>query len=340
MGQEHEGPGLVDLQVNGFAGVDFNDAAIGAAAMDHALRAMLATGVTTCLPTLITASEAELTSRFIALDAAVAASTLGPAMVPGWHLEGPFLNPNPAFAGCHPPAAMIPPDPALVERLEHGLRRPILLITIAPELPGAAAFIRWAVSRGKLVALGHTGADQAAIAAAVAAGARLSTHLGNALSAQVHKFLNPLMAQLAEDALSASFIADGVHIPPAALKVLLRAKGTDRTILVTDATSAAATPPGTYDFAGMRIVHAPDGTVREPGSSGLAGSALCLDRAMRNLLAWGLADAPTALRMARNNPAALLAPALAAHGLARPDSAAVWDAGLTPLRVRAGPHEA
>jgi N-acetylglucosamine-6-phosphate deacetylase len=305
--------GLVDLQVNGFAGVDFNDARIDAAAMAHALRAMRATGVGTCLPTVITATEAELSARLAALDAAVAGCGLE-GMVPGWHLEGPFLNPAPAYAGCHPPAAMVMPDVRLLERLERGLRRPVLLLTLAPELPGAEDVIRWARARGKIVALGHTGADADAVARAVAAGAQMSTHLGNAMSGPVHKFLNPMMAQLAEDGLVAGFIADGVHIPPAALRVMLRAKGLPRSILVSDATSAAGTGPGLYEFAGMRIEHAADGSVRVPGEAGLAGSALRLDVAVRNLIGWGLASEAEAVAMARENPMRLLAQAVAAHG--------------------------
>ena len=233
--------GLIDLQVNGYAGVDFNDAALDATALDHALHAMMCAGVTACLPTLITAPEAVLANRFAALDRAVANSRLGPLMVPGFHLEGPFLNPAPGFAGCHPPGAMLPPDPALLLRLAAPLTRPILLLTLAPEQSGGMALIAWATQRGMLVAIGHSAADQATVAEAAGAGTRLSTHLGNALPHMQPKFRNPLIAQLAEDRLSASFIADGIHIPPAALKVLLRAKGLSRTVLVTDATAAAAT---------------------------------------------------------------------------------------------------
>src|ERR1700742_2244261 len=111
-----ESAGLIDLQVNGFAGVDFNDAGLTAETLDHALEAMLRSGVTTCLPTLITAAEACLADRLRALDSAVATSRLGPLMVPGFHLEGPFLNPAPGYAGCHPAAAMVQPDPAVLAR--------------------------------------------------------------------------------------------------------------------------------------------------------------------------------------------------------------------------------
>lgn len=325
--------GLIDLQVNGYAGVDFNSAAITAGALDHALAAMLDAGVTQCLPTLITAPAAELAARFAALDRAVHASRLGPGMVPGYHLEGPFLNASPSYAGCHPPAAMISPDSALVDRLEVSLHRPILLITLAPELAGAEKFIRWARGRGKLVALGHTGASAPEITRAADAGAGMSTHLGNALSAPVHKFDNPLMAQLAEDRLAASFIADGIHIPSAALKIFFRAKGLDRIVLVTDATAAAGAPPGLYDFAGMRIAHMADGTVRVPGGQTLAGSSLRLDQAVRNVVAWQLATPEQAVGLASTNPAALLAPALAFHGIGLAPCVLEWDAALRPRVV-------
>ena len=320
--------GLTDLQVNGYAGVDFNDDALSADALDHALEAMRHANVTTCLPTLITADEATLAARLTALDNAVAHSRLGPQMVPGFHLEGPFLNPTPGYAGCHPPAAMIEPDPEVLERLTKPLRRPILLLTLAPERPGALPLIAWARTQGMTVAMGHTAADHAATTAAVAAGVTLSTHLGNALPQPQPKFLNPMMAQLAEDQLYASFIADGIHIPLEVLKALIRAKQPRRCILVTDATAAAAAPPGLYPFAGETIEHAADGSVRVPGTRTLAGSALCLDQAVRNVVGWGFANAEQAIALASTHPAALLGVTLA--------SEVTWDAGLTPGEVKVG----
>ena len=172
--------------------------------------------------------------------------------------------------------------------------------------------------------------SSADIAAAIAAGASLSTHLGNALSAPIHKFDNPLTAQLAEDSLTASFIADGIHIPPAALQIFLRAKTLARTILVTDATAAAAAPPGVYRFASMEIVRTPDGSVRTPGGTTLAGSALTLDQAVRNLVTWGLATPTQAIALAAATPAELLAPALAAHAIAADPGWISWDNILNP----------
>ena len=331
--------GLTDLQVNGYAGVDFNDAGLDAPALEHALQAMLHAGVTSCLPTLITATEDVLAARLAALDRAAAGSPLAALMVPGFHLEGPFLNPGDGYAGCHPPAAMIAPDPALLHRLTAGLARPILLLTLAPERAGAAAAIAWARARGMVVAMGHSAADNDTVTRAADAGVTLSTHLGNGLPRMLPKFLNPLMAQLAEDRLSASVIADGIHIPPSALKVLLRAKGMERVVLVTDATAAAAAPPGLYGFAGMRIEHAPDGSVRVPGEAVLAGSALRLDQAVRNLVQWGIATPERAVALASDNPAALLAPALEAHGLRRTTAGVTWSATQVPTFVCLGERE-
>jgi N-acetylglucosamine-6-phosphate deacetylase len=322
------GAGLLDLQVNGYAGVDFNSTGLTPDALDHALHAMLRAGVTHCLPTLITAAEVELTARLQALDHAIRSSRLGPVMALGIHLEGPFLNPAHGYAGCHPAAAMILPDARVLVRLMANIGTPVRLITLAPELPAAIPLIEWALRRGIVVAMGHTAADHTIVARAAAAGVSLSTHLGNALPQPQPKFLNPMIAQLAEDRLCASFIADGIHVPPHALGVLLRARGLERSILVTDATAAADTAPGHYQFAGMRIEHAADGSVREPGSEVLAGSALRLDQAVRNVVAWSFATAEQAIGMASTRPAALLGMKLA--------PAVEWDEALMPRTVTAG----
>jgi N-acetylglucosamine-6-phosphate deacetylase len=329
--------GLVDLQVNGYAGVDFNDAGLTADAMQHALQTMQSHGVACCLPTVITAAPDDLAARLAALDQAVAGCALGAAMVPGYHLEGPFLNPADGYAGCHPPSVMTAPDIALVRRLEAGLRRPILLITLAPELPGAEAFIAWAHGAGKLVSIGHSAATREDVQAACDAGAGMSTHLGNGSARVLPRFDNAIFAQLAEDRLSAGFIADGIHVRPDVLQVMLRAKELSRCHLVTDAVAAAAAPPGRYSFAGMAIEHAIDGSVRVPGGTTLAGSALRLDQAVRNVVAWGLATPEQAMRMAGATPRALLAPALAAHAIVPVEFEVEWTADLHVAFVRM-PH--
>lgn len=328
--------GLFDLQVNGYAGVDFNDAGITVDQVDEALEAMLAAGVTGCLPTLITAHEHELEARFRALDAAVAASRLGPSMVPGYHLEGPFLNPSAGYHGCHPADAMGAPQAGLVAQLEEGLARPILLVTLAPELDGAVETIKQLVCAGKTVAMGHTAADFSTVRAAADAGLSLSTHLGNGLPQQLPKLENVLLAQLAEPRLAACLIADGHHMSPDALRALISIKGRDRCILVTDAVIAAAAPPGFYRFAGMEVLLSDEGAVVQPGQSNLAGSALQLDDAVRNVSAWSIVEPPEAVRMASANARAAIAPSLDHYGITLDAGQVSWNSALEPTVLEKG----
>lgn len=225
-------------------------------------------------------------------------------------------------------------DPALVTALEQLMTRPILLVTLAPEVGNAVALTRWAVAQGKVVALGHTAASRSEIAACVDAGARLSTHLGNGLAHTQHKFANPMMAQLCEPRLHASFIADGIHIPPDVIAVLARARTLRQSILVTDAVAAAAAPAGRYGFAGMSIDRDPSGRVTSGAGDTLAGSALTLDAAVRNVVAWGIAEKDDAIAMASAAPSRLMSDALAACGNADRVGEVEWTDDLQPARVR------
>lgn len=331
--------GLVDIQVNGFAGVDFNDPGITSEALDLALEAMLATGVTTCLPTIITAQRNELEHRFAALDRAVRESRLGILMCPGYHLEGPFLNPADGFSGCHPANAMTAADPALVTALQEMIVLPILLVTVAPEIDGGLEFVKAMRASNRLVSIGHSSADNHIVAAAADAGAGLSTHLGNGLPQILPKLDNPLFAQLAEDRLLATFIADGIHMPPYVLKSLIRAKGFERSALVTDAVAAASAPAGTYPFAGMYVDRSEDGTVSQSDATGLAGSSLCLDDAVRNLVRWNIATFEQAVEMASTRLQQVLTPVLKAHGVILADSELEWSDSMNVTRVRIGDEE-
>lgn len=331
--------GLIDLQVNGFAGVDFNSGTLVAAEIDRALEAMLTCGVTACLPTLITAEPDRLAQRLQALDEAVGASHLGPLMCPGYHLEGPFLNPSAGYAGCHPASAMTAADSSLLDRLQKLSSRSILLTTVAPEVEGGLEFIREMRRRNILVSIGHSACTFTLAEEAAIAGAVLSTHLGNGLPQILPKLDNALFAQLAEERLVATFIADGIHIPPKALKALVRAKGHEASLLVTDAVSAASAPPGSYRFAGMQVESLADGSVRIPGAVGLAGSSLRLDDAVRNVVKWNIATFSQAIEMASTRIVGILGPALQAHAIALPESEVEWSAEMTVTRVRVGSEE-
>jgi N-acetylglucosamine-6-phosphate deacetylase len=224
----------------------------------------------------------------------------------------------------------------LVAHLDGLLSRPILMVTLAPEVEGGIALAGRLAGMGKVVAIGHSAADFAVVAAAADVGATLSTHLGNGLPQQMHKLVNPLFAQLAEDRLMAGFIADGIHIHPQALKSLIRAKGFERSILVTDAVVAAGAAPGRYSFAGMPVDLAADGSVRQPGGVSLAGSALKLDDAVRNVVAWGIATPEQAVAMASTHALACIAGALARAGISLPQSEIAWSPELRVASVRLG----
>ncbi len=331
--------GLFDLQVNGFNGVDFNDENITADDIDRAFSGMLETGVTTCLPTIITASEETLKRRLLSLDNAITKSQLGPLMAPGYHLEGPFLSPKEGYAGCHPPGDMVLPSRDLVRGLEKNLSRPILYVTIAPELEGAHEFIAWAASHHKIVGVGHSALKRNDLSSAVEAGAVISTHLGNGVAQILPRFDNPVLWQLSEDRILGAFIADGVHIPPEILKSFIRAKGVERSILVTDAIAAAKSSPGKYFLAGMAVDLNEKGAVHVSGSPLLAGSSLRMDQAVANIVKWGIADFRSALRMACANPMTLLGPICKAHGIELSLGEIVWGEDHHPRTVSLGSYE-
>jgi N-acetylglucosamine-6-phosphate deacetylase len=223
-------------------------------------------------------------------------------MVVGIHLEGPFLSGLDGFRGAHPGAAIRDPDWSLVERLQANSGDRIVLVTLAPELPGALDLITRLAAGGIVVALGHTAADGATIRRAVEAGARLSTHLGNGIAATLPRHPNPIWQQAAEDRLMASVIADGHHLDEDTLRVLARAKGPERLILVSDASPLAGLPPGDY---GPWSVD-PSGKIVVSGTPYLAGSNQPLETGIRRLLratSWSLGDA---LACASRNPPRLL----------------------------------
>ncbi len=300
--------GLIDIQVNGFAGIDFNSDTLSANDMDVALGALAASGVTIVLPTLITAHEPELLARLARLDNAVTKSVLGPLMVPGYHIEGPFLSPKEGSSGAHPAAAMRAASRDLVIKLEEVSSLPLLIMTLAPEQDGVLDLIPFLVERGTICAIGHTAASRLDIDAAIRAGATLSTHLGNGLPHVLNKHENPLFSQLGRDELTASFIADGIHVHPETLKTYLRAKTLARAIIVTDAVSAAGTDlePGLYGLGKVKIERHSDGSVRIPGSNYLAGSSATMDHMVRNLIKWFEFDMDDILQIARTNPSQII----------------------------------
>jgi N-acetylglucosamine-6-phosphate deacetylase len=271
-----EFPGFFDLQVNGFAGVDFNSPACTPDDVEHAIESLRATGVTRLLPTLITSSfESFSKSARLLADHPNAA-------IFGIHMEGPYIAAEDGPRGAHPRSHVSAASIEDFTRRQDAARGRIVLVTLAPEAEGVLRLTEHLVESGVRVAIGHTAASPGQIRDAMSAGATLSTHLGNGCAQMLPRHPNFLWEQLAADELFASFIVDGHHLPAAAVKAMVRAKTAARTILVTDATAAAASAPGHYTIGEAMIELTGDGQLRRPGAANLAGSALSLNRAVGN----------------------------------------------------------
>ena len=275
--REARAPGLFDLQVNGFAGVDFNAPTLTADRSREALERMRATGVTRCLPTLITSSFDDF-----AASARVLGRSPDPAIA-GIHMEGPYLSPEDGPRGAHPREHVGAASVDDFERRQDAADGRIVLVTLAPEVPGAFRSSNTLVSSGVRVAIGHTAAPPAQIADAIAAGATLATHLGNGCAQMLPRHPNvDLGAARAPTRVRASLIVDGHHLPAATVRRWCAPREPARTILVTDAIAAAGCAPGRYTIGGVECELGDDGRVSLPGTPYLAGSSLTLDRAIGN----------------------------------------------------------
>ena len=263
-------------------------------------------GITGFCPTLITASETDLLHGFGVLRQARQADPLLARALPCFHLEGPWISPEDGPRGAHPSAHVRPPCLREFDRLQQAAGGLIRLVTLAPERPGALAFIAGLARRGVVAALGHTAASGDLIRRAADAGARLSTHLGNGCASVLPRHDNPLWEQLAEDRLAASVIADGHHLPQAVLRCVLRCKTPARVVLTCDASSLAGLPPGRYPMWGKEIEVQPGGKVVVPGTPYLAGSGVFLDECVARLAALGERPLADCLEMASARPRDLL----------------------------------
>ncbi len=317
-----EFPGFVDLQVNGFAGVDFNTPGATPAQLAHAIAALRATGVTRFLPTLITSAF----ERFAACARALRACD--DRTIAGIHLEGPYISPVDGPRGAHPAAHVRAASTEDFARWQDAAGGRIVLVTLAPEVPGALGLIEHLVAHGVRVALGHTAATRAQIRDAIRAGATLATHLGNGCAQLQHRHDNVIWEQLAADELTASFIVDGHHLPPAVVKAMVRAKGVSRAVLVTDAMAAAAAPLGRYWLGELEVEVGGDGRVGQPGTANLAGSSLTMDAAVANTVKFTGLPLAEVLPMATTQPAQFLGIAPAGKIFAD------WDAVHHRLTVR------
>ncbi|MFT4174480.1 MAG: amidohydrolase family protein [Rhodocyclaceae bacterium] len=300
-------PGLVDIQVNGYAGHDVNAADVDAASIGALARAVRATGVTTFLPTLITASEDSLLHGLRTIAQARAADPLVARMVPGVHIEGPHLSPQDGPRGAHPREHIRPPDIAEFNRWQAASGGLVHLVTLSPHFDQAPAYTAALTGQGTRVAIGHTDATPEQIRAVVDAGACLSTHLGNGAAAMLPRHPNFIWTQLADPRLSASFIADGFHLPADTFQAMLRAKGIERAILISDTAAVGGLAPGVYDTPiGGRVELTAQGRLGVVDSPYLAGAAKPLAADVASAIRMAGIPLHQALTMATRNPARLL----------------------------------
>lgn len=300
-------PGWIDIQINGYDGHDPNAADADAAVTVAMVRALWRAGVTGSCVTICTESEAHIVARLQAIAAACAADPQVAASVVGIHVEGPHIATEDGPRGAHPLRHVRPPDVAEYRRWQAAADGGIRIITVSPEYDGAVDYIRAIVADGVIASIGHTVATGDQIRAAVDAGARWSTHLGNGAHAVMPRHPNYIWAQLAEDRLSAGFIFDGHHLPPEVMRTVIRAKGIERSVLVSDAVSMAGQPPGRYRmFDGGEVELLPNGRLELAGTPYLAGAATALPACVANAVRHAGVTLSEAVRMVTANPSRLI----------------------------------
>ncbi len=276
---------LFDLQVNGFAGVDFQQPALTLAELRRAIDALWRCETRRILLTLISDEVDALCRKFAHLERLRAQDPIVAETVCGYHLEGPFLSPEEGYRGAHSASVQRPPSLVNFTQLQAAAGGHIRLVTLAPEHPGSTEFIQEVAAGGVRVSLGHTNATDAQIDEAIRAGATLCTHLGNGVPQELPRHDNIIQRLLARDELTACFIPDGVHLPPFALRNFFRAKPPAKVLLTTDAVAAAGAPEGRYTIGAIEI-ESRGGVVRQPGRPNLAGSCLTPDRGVANATQW------------------------------------------------------
>ncbi len=299
-------PSFFDIQVNGCLGISFNSDRLAPDDVRRVIANCREHGTGGFCPTLITASTEALTHGFNTLARLCDGDAELARAIPAFHLEGPYIAAEDGPRGAHPKAHVRRPDWDEFRRWQDAAGGRIRIVTLAPELPGAMAFIENLAAAGVVVSIGHTAATPEQIRDAVKAGARLSTHLGNGAHAVLPRHPNYIWEQLAADELWASVIADEHHLPPSVLKSILRVKTPARTILISDAGTLAGLAPGRYECWDQEFEVHPAGKIVMPGTEFLAGSVAFLDTCVGNVLNLGLADVPAAVTMAAVRPRELL----------------------------------
>jgi len=298
-------PGLVDLQVNGYKGVDFASRDLTTADFMRACRQLLEAGTTAFLPTVITSSEDVYKHNLPIIAKAVQSEEFHGRLL-GIHLEGPFISPEEGARGAHNPDWVRKPDIGYLKQLIEWADGIVKLITIAAEVRGAEQLAQYAVEQGIAVSLGHQMASEEDLKKLVRAGAVSLTHLGNGVPAMLPRHENPIWAGLAEDRLVAMIITDGHHLPASVIKTIIRTKGPDHCIVVSDTASLAGLGPGRYETLGHKVVLEDDGRLYNPATGYLVGSSATMLQCMNYLASLNLLSRDELVAVGFYNPLKLI----------------------------------
>ncbi len=300
------GPGLFDIQVNGYRGLWFGSESLTTDQVVEIVQALADRGIARCFPTIITSSFEAMQHGLRIMRQAARQSEIVQAVVRGFHLEGPYISPVDGPRGAHPLQHVRGADYAEFSCWQQAAEDMVRLVTIAPEVEGAIPFIHRATQSGVVVSIGHTDATAVQITAAVDAGASMSTHLGNGCSSMLHRHSGVLWSQLADDRLTASVIADGWHLPQAVLQSFLRCKQLPRIVLTCDVSGFGGCSPGRYDSGDVQVDVLADGRIVVAGQTQyLAGSGATTGDCVAHLMnACGL-NLATVWDLASQQPASI-----------------------------------
>ena len=299
--------GWIDLQINGYAGVNFNASGLTVEAVKAVTERLAADGTAAFLPTLVTGDPEMLIGTIRTIMAARKRYAECERAILGFFLEGPFISPEPGAVGTHPVEWVRPPDLALFGRFQNAAEGLVRMVNVAAEVQGAPEFVRAVSAQGVAVSLGHQMATSPAqLEPCLAAGAKAFTHLGNGIPNEVNRHDNIIFTALVEDRASVMFIPDGHHLPDTMLKLYCRAVPLKRLIAVSDAQYPAGMPPGEYEVCGAHARLEPNGLLWNPARNCLVGATTPMAKMMR-LLAERVGLSSAELRaIGRDNPLNLI----------------------------------
>lgn len=293
--------GFVDLQVNGYKGINFTSRKLTIDDIHKATRALADAGTIAYCPTVCT-DNLKVYEHSLKLFARASQDPELAGRILGLHLEGPFISPLEGARGAHPPEFIRKPDIELLKRFQDWADGHIVLLTLSPETEGAIPLIKYAARNGIKISMGHHLAEDDIMERAVKAGATASTHLGNGMPNMINRHQNPLWWQLACDDIYGMFITDGYHLPADFIKVALRAKTAEKFIVVSDSVHLAGMPPGTYEFSGGKVVLAPSGRISFVNTPYLAGASANMVQCMNYLASLNLLTEKELRQVGFDNP--------------------------------------